>query len=73
MGEKETLTALEMPGLSEEEIAALEAERNAAKEADLAPAKEAAKMRKESADIIAEHDNMLAELLFEITVNETEG
>lgn len=73
MGEKETLTAPYMPGLSEEEIAALEAERNAAKEADLAPAKEAAKMRKESADIIAEHDNMLAELLFEITVNETEG
>ena len=30
-------------------------------------------MRKENAKVIAEHDDMLAELLFEITVNETEG
>lgn len=51
----------------------VEAERKAAREAELAPAKKAADMRKENAKVIAEHDDMLAELLFEITVNETEG
>lgn len=69
----ETFVAPDMPGLSEEEIAALEAERNATKEAELAQAKKAAEMRNKSAEVIAEHDDMLAEILFEITVNETEG
>lgn len=73
MGENETFVAPDMPGLSEEEIAALEAERNAAKEDELASAKKAAEMRNKSAEVIAEHDDMLAEILFEITVNETEG
>ena len=68
MGEKEKLVFSDSPNMTElsaEDIAALEAERKAAREAELAPAKKAADMRK--------HDDMLAELLFEITVNETEG
>lgn len=69
---KETVTTPEMPEISEEEIKALEEEREAAKEAELAPARNAARMRKQSAEIIAEHDDMLAELLFEITVSEVE-
>ena len=76
MGEKEKLDFSDspnMPELSAEDIAALEADRKAAREAEIAPAKKAADMRKESAKVIAEHDDMLAEILFEITVNETEG
>lgn len=42
-------------------------------EAELAPYKAAAKQRKESAEIVAEHDNLLADMLFEITMNEMEG
>lgn len=76
MGEKEKLVFSDSPNMTElsaEDIAALEAERKAAREAELAPAKKAADMRKENAKVIAEHDDMLAELLFEITVNEMEG
>ena len=76
MGEKEKLVFSDSPNMTElsaEDIAALEAERKAAREAELAPAKKDADMRKENAKVIAEHDDMLAELLFEITVNETEG
>lgn len=69
---KETVTTPEMPEISEEEIKALEEEREAAKEAEFVPARNAARMRKQSAEIIAEHDDMLAELLFEITVSEVE-
>lgn len=69
---KETVITPELPEISDEEIKALEEEREAAKEAELAPARNAAHMRKQSAEIIAEHDDMLAELLFEITVNEVE-
>ena len=41
-------------------------------EAMLAPYKAAAEQRKESAEIIAEHDELLADMLFEITMNEFE-
>lgn len=41
-------------------------------EAMLAPYKTAAEQRKESAEIIAEHDELLADMLFEITMNEFE-
>ena len=65
-----------MPGardLTDEEITALEAERAAKAEKELAPAKAAAKMRKSSAEIIAEHDDMLAEMLYEMTLKDVEG
>lgn len=39
-------------------------------EAMLAPYKAAAKQREESAGIIAEHDELIADMLFEITMNE---
>ncbi|MBQ8708530.1 MAG: hypothetical protein IJ523_10625 [Succinivibrionaceae bacterium] len=42
-------------------------------EAAIQPYKDAAKQRKDSAAIIAEHDNLLADMLFEITMNEMEG
>lgn len=59
---------LEVPGITEEEIAAMEAEREAMYEAKLAPCREAAQKRNSSAEIIAEHDDMLAEMLYEVTM-----
>lgn len=59
---------LEFPALTDEEIAAMEAEREAMYEAKLAPCREAAKKRNSSAEIIAEHDDMLAEMLYEVTM-----
>lgn len=41
-------------------------------EAKLAPYKVASDQRKESAEIIAEHDELLADMLFEMTMNEIE-
>ena len=59
---------LEVPGITEEEIAAMEAEREAMYEAKLAPCREAAEKRNSSAEIIAEHDDMIAEMLYEVTM-----
>lgn len=59
---------LEVPEITEEEIAAMEAEREAMYEAKLAPCREAAQKRNSSAEIIAEHDDMLAEMLYEVTM-----
>ena len=59
---------LEVPGITEEEIAAMEAEREAMYEAKLAPCREAAQKRNSSAEIIAEHDDMIAEMLYEVTM-----
>ena len=74
MDENEVLTPEEMPEPApdydpEEE----EKRRRREHEAELAPYKAAAKQRKESAEIVAEHDNLLADMLFEITMNEMEG
>ena len=41
-------------------------------EAKIAPYKAASDQRKESAEIIAEHDELLADMLFEMTMNEIE-
>lgn len=41
-------------------------------ERELAPYRAAANQRKESAAIIAEHDEMLADMLFEITMKDME-
>lgn len=60
----------EFPTPTEEEIAKWEEERKAAREAELAPYKAAAQQRRESAEIIAEHDDLLADMLFELTMNE---
>lgn len=61
------------PTMTDEEIAALEAEREAEHEAQLAPFRKAAEQRKQNTAIIAEHDDMLADMLFEITMNDLEG
>ena len=58
------------PEMTAEEIAALEAERKAAEEELLRPAKEAAQKRNETADIVAEHDDLMAEMLYEMSLNE---
>ena len=58
-----------MRELTPEEQAQLEAEAAKNREKALAPYKEACEQRKNSAAIIAEHDNLLAEVLFEITMN----
>lgn len=47
-----------------------EKKRKEAAEAELAGAKAAAAQRKESAAIVAEHDEMFADMLFEMTMNE---
>lgn len=57
-------------GMTDEEIAELEKQRAEAEEARLAPYKRAKKQREDNAAIIAEHDEMLAEVLFEITMNQ---
>ena len=57
-----------MPELTDEEKARLEEEAQANRDAELAPYKAAAKQRQQSADVIAEHDDLLAEMLFEITM-----
>jgi len=47
-----------------------EKKRKEAAEAELAGAKAASAQRKESAAIVAEHDEMFADMLFEMTMNE---
>ena len=49
-----------------------ERRREAEHEAMLKPFKYAAQQRRESAQIVAEHDDLLAEMLFEITMNQFE-
>lgn len=58
------------PEMTAEEIAALEAERKDAEEELLRPAKKAAKKRNETADIVAEHDDLMAEMLYEMSLKE---
>ena len=74
MNENEVLTPEEMPEPAPDYDPEEEEERRRREhEAELAPYKAAAKQRKESAEIVAEHDNLLADMLFEITMNEMEG
>lgn len=47
-----------------------ERKRKEEEEAKIAPYKAASDQRKESAEIIAEHDELLADMLFEMTMNE---
>jgi hypothetical protein len=49
-----------------------ERKREEEREKLLSPAKAAAKQRRESAAVIAEHDQLLADMLFEMTMNELE-
>lgn len=53
-----------MPGPTPEEIAETEREAAKAREAQMAPYHNAARLRRETADIAAEHDHLISELLF---------
>lgn len=49
-----------------------ERKRKEEEAAKIAPYKAASDQRKENAEIIAEHDELLADMLFEMTMNEIE-
>lgn len=53
-----------------EQLAEMEAAREAQEEANLGAMRRAAKLRRQSAAIIAEHDELLADILYEMTMNE---
>ncbi len=59
-----------MPEPTPEQLAEEEAERQARDEATFGPMREAAKQRQSSAAVIAEHDEMLADMLYEITLGQ---
>lgn len=61
------------PAPTPEEIAQWEAERRAREDAELEPYRKAAQQRRETAEIAAEHDDLIAELLFSETMRELEG
>lgn len=65
----ENLTMPIEPALTDEEIAAIERQRAEAEEARLAPYRQAKEQREDSAAIIAEHDDLLADMLFELTMS----
>lgn len=65
----ENLTMPIEPALTDEEIAAIEQQRAEAEEARLAPYRQAKEQREDSAAIIAEHDDLLADMLFELTMS----
>ena len=75
MDENEVMTTeelTEIPDPPDYDPEEWERKRKEEWEAMLAPYKAAAKMRNDSAEIIAEHDELLADMLFEITMNEFE-
>lgn len=60
-----------MPGgMTDEEIEILEQQRKAEEAAKIAPCIAAREQRQESADIVAEHDSALADILYEMTMRE---
>lgn len=65
MNDEEVLTPDFDPDENDREIRERE-------ERELAPYRAAANQRKESAAIIAEHDELLADMLFEITMKDME-
>jgi hypothetical protein len=60
------------PGPTPEDIERWERERAEREAAEIAPAQRVKEQRNQNTDVIAEHDNLLADILFEITVNEIE-
>lgn len=74
MDENEVMTTEElteeMPDVPDYDPEEWERKRKEEEEAKVAPYQEAAAQRRESAAIIAEHDELLADMLFEMTMNE---
>ena len=62
----------DMPGPSEDDLARWEAEAEEYRKTQIAPFAAAAQQRKQNAAIIADHDNALAEMLFEMTMKDLE-
>lgn len=58
----------EFPTMTDAEIAAMDVERREAEEAKLAPCKEASAQRRNNTAVISEHDELLADMLYEITM-----
>lgn len=56
--------------MTDEEIEGLEQQRKAEADAKIAPCIAAREQRQESADIVAEHDSLISDILYEITMNE---
>lgn len=59
-----------IPDPSPEQQAEEEAERKAQEEATFGPMRRAAEQRKQSAAITAEHDDLLADVLYELTMTQ---
>ncbi len=60
-----------MPGgMTDEEIEILEQQRKAEEAAKIAPCIAARAQRQENTDIVAEHDSLISDILYEITMNE---
>ena len=59
--------------LTGEELEALEALRDEEQDRALEPYRRAAAQRRQSAEIVAEHDEILAELMFNDVMRELEG
>lgn len=53
-----------------EQLAEMEAERQAQDDATYGPMRRAAEQRRQSVAIIAEHDELLADMLYEITMGQ---
>lgn len=76
MNENEALETMqespEMPveELTPEQLAEMEEAQRAEDEMTYGAVRNAAKQRKQSAAIIAEHDELLADMLYEITMNQ---
>lgn len=59
-----------MPEPTPEELAEMEAERQRQDEATFGPMRRAAQQRRNSAAVIAEHDELLADMLYELTMGQ---
>lgn len=76
MNENETLETMQespeipVPELTPEQLAEMEEAQRTEDEATYGAARNAAKQRRQSAAIIAEHDELLADMLYEITMNQ---
>lgn len=58
------------PELTDEQISVLEEQRTQAETERLAPFVAAKQQRQENAAIVAEHDEAIADILYEITLND---
>ncbi len=59
-----------MPDPTPEQLAEMEAERQAQDEAIFGPVRRAAEQRRNNAAVIAEHDELLADMLYELTMGQ---